>query len=256
MDRSNSVCATSKSDDKSKRIQRKTKEMANTFGTPITDPWLKDYSCCLIVKSINRHGRMYLTLQNLCFHSYMGPIVKVIPWKDVISIEKDTHAMINPAITIKTADKKYLFCSFSSRSKTLEYLIQVFHGDLPKSDDSNNNNASHDDPPTTNATIRDISTSELSDDDDFSNSAGISHSMNGIFAHGGAARRVPSNPSLRIGGKKGASSSASSSFYEMELGNATPTYTEDEEEIALCLMGGYRPYDRHVKMYQSSVPKV
>ncbi|KAJ3083962.1 hypothetical protein HDU99_004477 [Rhizoclosmatium hyalinum] len=73
---------------------------------------------CALEKDILWQGKLYCTTNYLCFHSVVfGKTERlVLPWRDVISIEKKMTAAVFPnAIKITLLDGKYTFASFLKR---------------------------------------------------------------------------------------------------------------------------------------------
>jgi len=106
----------------------------NLFNVPDGDGWIKDYSCALERKQFLRHGRMYLTRNHLCFYSSVLHTKEVTAWKDVLTIEKDAHAFINPAVVVTSRTSEgqthqLFFCSFMSRKATYEVMIRLWKGE-------------------------------------------------------------------------------------------------------------------------------
>ncbi|KAJ3627498.1 hypothetical protein MTP99_014872 [Tenebrio molitor] len=91
-----------------------------------------DYSCAL-QKEILVQGRLYVTLNYLCFYANIfGWETNVtLKWKDVASITKEKTARVIPnAVLICTRTEKYFFTSFVARDKTYLMLFRVWQNAL------------------------------------------------------------------------------------------------------------------------------
>ncbi|XP_025206941.1 TBC1 domain family member 9 [Melanaphis sacchari] len=85
------------------------------------------YSCSYLKKKIPRRGWLYLSVEYLCFYSYMlGMEDKiVVRWTDVINLDKNT-GVLSDTITVTTRDKReYRFFMFLHSSDTFELMKQL-----------------------------------------------------------------------------------------------------------------------------------
>eukprot|EP00842_Homolaphlyctis_polyrhiza_P006081 jgi/Hompol1/6474/HPOL_002665-RA len=85
---------------------------------------------CAWAKDILRHGRLYLSLDHLCFYSnILGIIAKVtIPLRSISYIQKRQTAVIIPnAISFTTIDgKSYFFATFNARDSAYEIIARIW----------------------------------------------------------------------------------------------------------------------------------
>ncbi|KAI8816764.1 uncharacterized protein EV422DRAFT_623235 [Fimicolochytrium jonesii] len=104
-----------------------------------------DYVCAL-QRDILVQGRMYLTIEHVCFSSNIfGYITNLlIPFAAIQSIEKRTMLLIPNAIQINTKDgKQYFFASFVKREEAYIKLQSIFRAASAKrSNDSTASEAS------------------------------------------------------------------------------------------------------------------
>lgn len=97
--------------------------------TPVTR---LDYSCALY-REILVHGRMYVTLDFMCFHAniFGWETYLTLKWKNVTSITKEKTALVIPnAILIATSTEKYFITSFAARDKTYLMLFRIWQSAL------------------------------------------------------------------------------------------------------------------------------
>jgi hypothetical protein len=96
---------------------------------------LADFSCAY-VQDYLRQGRLYLTADYLCFHSFIGPTKLTIPIGQITKIEPKSVLMIPTAIVVH-ADKEYEFTSFLFRDRCIKYIETIRRRPRPESDSSN-----------------------------------------------------------------------------------------------------------------------
>ncbi|KAF0749384.1 Uncharacterized protein FWK35_00021583 [Aphis craccivora] len=85
------------------------------------------YSCSHLKNKIPRQGWLYLSVEYLCFYSYLLGIEDkiIVRWTDVINLDKNT-GMLTGTIKVITRDKrKYTFCMFLHLSETFELMKQL-----------------------------------------------------------------------------------------------------------------------------------
>ncbi len=84
-----------------------------------------EYSSAL-QKDILVHGRMYATLNYLCFHAkiFTYETSLTVPWREVATLTKEKTALVIPnAIQVHTTKgEKHFFTSFTARDKTYNML--------------------------------------------------------------------------------------------------------------------------------------
>lgn len=91
-----------------------------------------DYSCALH-REILVHGRMYVTLDYMCFHAniFGWETYLTVKWKNVTAITKEKTALVIPnAVLIATNTEKYFMASFAARDKTYLMLFRIWQNAL------------------------------------------------------------------------------------------------------------------------------
>ncbi|KAG0666015.1 hypothetical protein C6P44_004184 [Monosporozyma unispora] len=112
--------------------EKKNAEFHNLFkdtGISPDEKLIIDHSCALS-RDILLQGRIYISNQHLCFYSNILGWVStvVIPFKEIVQIEKKTTAGIFPnGIVIDTLHSKYIFASFISRDATFDLITDVWN---------------------------------------------------------------------------------------------------------------------------------
>ncbi|KAH7101443.1 hypothetical protein BKA62DRAFT_703829 [Auriculariales sp. MPI-PUGE-AT-0066] len=95
---------------------------------PPDDYLIEDYGCAL-QREILVQGRIYISENHLCFHANIFGWVsnEVIPFVDVIGIEKKMTALIIPnAIQVSTPQKAYTFASFMGRDTAYDVMHNIW----------------------------------------------------------------------------------------------------------------------------------
>ncbi|CAG8501093.1 10026_t:CDS:2 [Diversispora eburnea] len=96
---------------------------------PQNEYLLNDYGCAL-QKEILIQGRIYVSLNHICFHANIfGWTTNLkVPFTEVVNIEKKMTAFLIPnAILITTLKSKHFFASFLSRDTAYETFIKIWH---------------------------------------------------------------------------------------------------------------------------------
>lgn len=91
-----------------------------------------DYSCAL-QREILVHGRMYVTLDYMCFHAniFGWETYLTLKWKNITALTKEKTALVIPnAILLTTNTEKYFITSFAARDKTYLMLFRIWQNAL------------------------------------------------------------------------------------------------------------------------------
>ena len=110
--------------------ESRNKEFHKLFKMATQDERVISVQSTALFKDILLQGKLYICDFNVYFHSnILGYITTyIIPYIDIISIEKKTIAGIFPnAIGIDTEQTKYVFGSLSSREVTLSLIKKIWH---------------------------------------------------------------------------------------------------------------------------------
>jgi hypothetical protein len=94
---------------------------------PSLDPsqvCVADFSCALHQDYL-RQGRLYLTTEFLCFHSFIGPTKLIVPIAEIKEIIPKSVFMIPTAMMIHTENQKYELTSFIFRDKCIKVLKTI-----------------------------------------------------------------------------------------------------------------------------------
>ena len=92
------------------------------------DVHMEDFSCA-VYQRILVHGRMYITLNHLCFKAdIFGFKARVLlPFREIAHMQRSMTNIINPSITINTIHKQtHVFASFLFRDHTFRILEDLW----------------------------------------------------------------------------------------------------------------------------------
>ena len=91
--------------------------------------YFSEYSCA-IQKDILVHGRLYATVNYLCFYAniFRWETSVALKWKDVNGLTKEKTALVIPnaiQVTLHTYKNRRYSCSVSQKFKNFIYLIMA-----------------------------------------------------------------------------------------------------------------------------------
>ncbi|XP_051882548.1 TBC1 domain family member 8 isoform X2 [Pristis pectinata] len=94
------------------------------FNFPDLEKLVTYYSCCCWKGRVPRQGWIYLSINHLCFYSFLlGKEVKlVIPWADVKKLERTSNTLITEIIRVTTRSKERDFSMFLNIDETFRLM--------------------------------------------------------------------------------------------------------------------------------------
>ncbi|XP_062910060.1 TBC1 domain family member 8 isoform X1 [Mobula hypostoma] len=97
------------------------------FNFPDLEKLVTYYSCCCWKGRVPRQGWIYLSINHLCFYSFLlGKEVKlVIPWADVKKLERSSNTLITEIIRVTTQSKERDFSMFLNIDETFRLMEQL-----------------------------------------------------------------------------------------------------------------------------------
>ncbi|CAF1039084.1 unnamed protein product [Brachionus calyciflorus] len=110
----------------SKKFQEAMKKFQKLFKLNHSDKLVNYYSCSYSKNRVPRQGWMYLSMNHICFYSYlMGKEAKIIiPYTDIMNIEK-VSSLLSTAIKITTRNGDYTFYMFINIDETYKLIQQL-----------------------------------------------------------------------------------------------------------------------------------
>lgn len=97
------------------------------FNMPQEEKLVNYYSCSYWKGRVPRQGWMYLSVNHLCFYSFlMGGLAKlVIRWTDITKLECGNNLLFPDSIQVSTRKHNYYFSIFISSEETFQLMQQL-----------------------------------------------------------------------------------------------------------------------------------
>lgn len=108
-------------------LKRATVKLLRTFGFPPKEKLVYYYSCSYFRSRIPQQGWIYLTLNHLCFYSFLLGIETkfCVPWIHVIAVDRIPGRLPGGFIYVATAEKQYHFGLFLRPDEAFEIILQL-----------------------------------------------------------------------------------------------------------------------------------
>nr|XP_009857558.1 TBC1 domain family member 9 [Ciona intestinalis] len=102
-------------------------KFSQLFNMPPEEKLVNYYSCSYWKKKVPRQGWLYLSVNHLCFYSFLlGKVAKlIIRWNDVTKLEKDNTLLVPESIHVATRENRYVFSMFLNISETYHLMTQL-----------------------------------------------------------------------------------------------------------------------------------
>ncbi|XP_041441997.1 TBC1 domain family member 9B isoform X2 [Xenopus laevis] len=102
-------------------------KMRKQFGMPEVEKLVNYYSCSYWKGRVPRQGWLYLTVNHLCFYSFLlgKEVTLIIQWLDVTQLDKNATLLFPECITVRTRDSEYHFSMFLNISETFKLMEQL-----------------------------------------------------------------------------------------------------------------------------------
>ncbi|XP_062982326.1 TBC1 domain family member 8 isoform X3 [Elgaria multicarinata webbii] len=97
------------------------------FNFPDAEKLITYYSCCCWKGKVPRQGWLYLSINHLCFYSFLlGKELKlIIPWVDVQKLERTSNIFMTDIIRITTQSKERDFSMFLNIDEAFRIMEQL-----------------------------------------------------------------------------------------------------------------------------------
>uniref|UniRef100_A0A4W3HEN8 TBC1 domain family member 8B n=1 Tax=Callorhinchus milii TaxID=7868 RepID=A0A4W3HEN8_CALMI len=102
-------------------------KMRKLFGMPEVEKLVNHYSCSYWKGRVPRQGWLYLSVNHLCFYSFLlGKEVKlVIRWVDVTQLEKNETLLFPECVRLSTRDSEHYLSMFLNINETFKLMEQL-----------------------------------------------------------------------------------------------------------------------------------
>ncbi|XP_043369161.1 TBC1 domain family member 9 isoform X2 [Dermochelys coriacea] len=116
-----------KEDDDTEKFKEAIVKFHKLFGMPEEEKLVNYYSCSYWKGKVPRQGWMYLSINHLCFYSFlMGREAKlVIRWVDITQLEKNATLLFPDMIKVSTRSSEHYFSVFLNISETFKLMEQL-----------------------------------------------------------------------------------------------------------------------------------
>ncbi|XP_004696906.1 TBC1 domain family member 9B isoform X2 [Echinops telfairi] len=101
--------------------------MRKQFGMPEGEKLVNYYSCSYWKGRVPRQGWLYLTINHLCFYSFLlgKEVSLVVQWVDVTRLEKNATLLFPESIRVDTRDQELFFSMFLNIAETFKLMEQL-----------------------------------------------------------------------------------------------------------------------------------
>uniref|UniRef100_A0A8C0ZXV3 TBC1 domain family member 9B n=1 Tax=Castor canadensis TaxID=51338 RepID=A0A8C0ZXV3_CASCN len=102
-------------------------KMRKQFGMPEGEKLVNYYSCSYWKGRVPRQGWLYLTVNHLCFYSFLlgKEVSLVVQWVDVTRLEKNATLLFPESIRVDTRDRELFFSMFLNIGETFKLMEQL-----------------------------------------------------------------------------------------------------------------------------------
>ncbi|KAH9518800.1 TBC1 domain member 9 [Bulinus truncatus] len=117
----------SKEDEEIEDLRTSTKKFRKYFNMPKEEKLVNHYSCSYWKGNIPRQGWMYLSVNHLCFYSFlMGKEAKLIlRWADITKLERDNNMLFPDSVKVSTRDGYHYFSMLLHSNETFNLMEQL-----------------------------------------------------------------------------------------------------------------------------------
>lgn len=116
-----------KDDDDTEKFKEAIIKFHRLFGMPEEEKLVNYYSCSYWKGRVPRQGWVYLSINHLCFSSFlMGREAKlVIRWVDITQLEKNATLLLPDVIQVSTRSGEHFFSVFLNINETFKLMEQL-----------------------------------------------------------------------------------------------------------------------------------
>uniref|UniRef100_A0A8C8VNY3 TBC1 domain family member 9B n=1 Tax=Pelusios castaneus TaxID=367368 RepID=A0A8C8VNY3_9SAUR len=102
-------------------------KMRKQFGMPEVEKLVNYYSCSYWKGRVPRQGWLYLSVNHLCFYSFLlgKEVTLVVQWVDVTQLEKNATLLFPECIKVSTRDSELYFSMFLNINETFKLMEQL-----------------------------------------------------------------------------------------------------------------------------------
>lgn len=114
-------------DTDSEKFQSAKARFKRLFGMPDAEKLVNYYSCSFWKGKVPRQGWMYLSVNHLCFYSFLlGKEARVVvPWIDIVGLERTSGVVLPDGIKVTTRIHEYYFSMLLHATDTFNLIEQL-----------------------------------------------------------------------------------------------------------------------------------
>ncbi|XP_017320032.1 TBC1 domain family member 9 [Ictalurus punctatus] len=116
-----------KEDDDTDKFKEATAKFRRLFGMPDEEKLVNYYSCSYWKGRVPRQGCLYLSINHLCFYSYLlGKEAKLlVRWADITQLEKNATLLLPDMVRVSTRCNEHVFSVFLNINETFKLMEQL-----------------------------------------------------------------------------------------------------------------------------------
>ncbi|CAL8272904.1 unnamed protein product [Gadus morhua 'NCC'] len=116
-----------KEDDDTDKFKEAIAKFRKLFGMPEEEKLVNYYSCSYWKGKVPRQGWLYLSINHVCFYSYLlGKEAKlVVRWADITQLDKSATLLLPEVIRVSTRARHHLFSVFLNINETFQLAEQL-----------------------------------------------------------------------------------------------------------------------------------
>ncbi|KAK2852323.1 hypothetical protein Q7C36_007524 [Tachysurus vachellii] len=116
-----------KEDDDTDKFKEATAKFRRLFGLPEEEKLVNYYSCSYWKGRVPRQGCLYLSINHLCFYSYLlGKEAKLlVRWADITLLEKNATLLLPDMVRVSTRCSEHVFSVFRNINETFKLMEQL-----------------------------------------------------------------------------------------------------------------------------------
>uniref|UniRef100_A0A8B9H347 TBC1 domain family member 9B n=1 Tax=Astyanax mexicanus TaxID=7994 RepID=A0A8B9H347_ASTMX len=101
--------------------------MRKLFGMPEEEKLVNYYSCSYWKGRVPRQGWLYLSVNHLCFYSFLlgKEVTLVVQWTDVTQLDKNATLVFPESVRVSTRDTEHYFSMFLNINDTFKLMEQL-----------------------------------------------------------------------------------------------------------------------------------
>ncbi|XP_054648391.1 TBC1 domain family member 9B isoform X2 [Dunckerocampus dactyliophorus] len=109
------------------KFQEAELKMRKLFGMPEEEKLVNYYSCSYWKGRVPRQGWLYLSVNHLCFYSFLlgKEVTLVVQWTEVTQLDKNATLLFPESVRVSTRDTEHFFSMFLNINDTFKLMEQL-----------------------------------------------------------------------------------------------------------------------------------